>query len=297
MPTRRFQLIKRNEFRQTPSEEEAGIDPAFKIYQPYDIRRYGMVGPDGGSGQQDVFHLAALAAAGHPITVPAGVYTFDQRLLYDGTDGLILHGEPGAIIEKSAASQGIRVEPASVFTGTVASDQTDRTEVVVSGAAFTTDQYVDHWVQVSTFFNAKTRLQKILCTANTADTLTLRFGTGVQALTGDAVAIYPPVPIVELRNIELAGRDWTGAGLIVLYADKLVLDNFDSHGHGQDPAAESNCVTVNSCRRFHYDGGETRDGLLGMIVYNTDNARVDGHVSRNANFQATLQFKDRKSVV
>lgn len=258
----------------------------------YDIRRFGTVGASAGNSQQTVFALAIAAANGRPVYIPKDTYYWDDSLLISDGTSVVLHAEPGTVIKKTAVKKGIRIEPTAVYSSTVASDQTVRTEVVVAGAAFTTNQYVDYWVQVSTTFNAKVRLQRHLVVSNTSDTLTLRFGTGVQALTGDAVAIYPATARVEIENIEIDGQDFTGAGLVVLFTDSVTLKNFDSHSHGQDPTAESNCATINSCRRVRVKNGHTYDGLLGMIVYNCDDAIVDAHTSTNAFFQATMQMKD-----
>jgi len=229
---------------------------------------------------------AFRAAAGDTVYI-ASQETLSSTITLSVPQEYNLVFAPGAKITKTGGG-GLRFQPDEIFDGSVTADQTNRAEVLVAGAGWTIDEHKDRWVQIISPYNGENRSQRIQIVSNTSDTLTLKFETGVQALAGQNLKIYPFLPKVEIHGLNIDGAGFGTPGIFIQYANQVVLHDPKSINN----STTSNAITINSCGETRSFFGRTENSQMGFFIYNSGPGIIFGHVSKNASFQHTVQFKD-----
>ena len=151
--------------RLTPANMNAKMpsDFALSVQDPV----YGAVG-DGVTDDTTALQAAidAAVSTGSPLYIPPGTYLTSSVLVADGSITIIARR---ATFSKGHTGRCLDIIPDAISMGVVGSATT--TTITVTGATWTVDAFVDHWIDVDHPTSVTNNRRRI--TANTADTLTL----------------------------------------------------------------------------------------------------------------------------
>lgn len=187
---------------------------------------------------------------------------------------------------KATGARGFFFYPEEILVGQADASSTD-TNIVVSGAGWTTDEHAGKWLLIGTSQGQQRRI-----ISNTSDTLVLEYAlgeiSGVTVAGGEDVTLNTPNEYIFLDGVHIRGDNSGGGGIVTRYTKNIKFNNCRADSM---VAASGNGMTLSYIDRGTITNCYVEDCFIGCLVYNSDEIVISNCIGENNN-DYSYQLKD-----